>query len=323
MSGGQLFGRNVKVRVYATVFTEDNVFGLPVPQISYNSGYTEFYSVQDDGTPGFRIRGKITQVMPTVAFNTNQITLSIYNLGPNSRSIIQSKVGTQIEIFAGYGSNPIKIGSGNILWARTHKEGPDYITDIIAGDSQTALINGTMNTSFKGATTYSQVIDAILASLANQGIAQGKISGIPEGGYNNGIVLVRSPLTELFDICQKLSLYVNVVDGLVNIFPVGSSNGSPIVEVSESTGMIGIPEVQPPGVIGPQDPTALLAASQQNNITFTSLLRPELSLGQTVSVISKFIKGQYIIASVIKDFDSWEGPFFSKCEAFIHKMQAS
>jgi hypothetical protein len=295
---GQSFGRNVKVRVFATILGDAS----------------EFSSVQKDGTPGFRIKAQVTLVQPTVGFNTNQVTVTMYNLGANSRAIVQAKVGTRIAIFAGYGDAPKQIGLADILYARTHKEGADYITEIIAGDAHFGLTNGTISTSFSGAVTYTQVIDALLAALEEQQIFSGVISGIPSGGYNQGIVLNGSPLIILADVCKKIGLSMNVVGSMVNILPLGQDVGAPLIELSLNTGLIGIPEVQPPGIIGIQQNT--VEVSPSNDISFTTLLRPDISLSQKVRITSKFINGEYVVGRVVHDIDSWEGPFYSKCEAF-------
>jgi hypothetical protein len=312
MMAGSNFGRIVKVRVYATSLSD---VGLGASKIDYSNSYTEFSSVQKDGSQGFRIKGNIVQVMPTVAFNTNQIHLTLYNLGKNSRSILQSQIGTKIEIFAGYNNVAVRIGAGNILWCVTHKSGPDYITEIIAGDAQSALVNGTINKSFKGAVTYQQIINACIAAMAEDGITAGNIQDVPSGGFNQGHVLSRSPMVELFEVCQSIGLSATIVDGKVNVLKVGNGTPAPPITISVDTGLIGIPEVQPPGVIGFQDAASPVTASPQNNVSFTHLLRCDLTLWQQVNIVSKFINGIYVIQSVTQDFDSWEGNFFSKCEA--------
>jgi hypothetical protein len=303
----QLFGRNVKVRIFATSIGIDN----NVPQITYDKGYTEFGSVQPNGQSGYRIRGRCIQVQPTIGFNTNQINVSLYNLGPVSRAIVQAKVGTKMTIFAGYGLNPKQIALGDILWARTHKEGPDYITEVVAGDSHFALTNGQINTSFKGPTSYQTIVNAILAKLEESQLYSGVVN-LPVGGVQNGIVLSGSPLDELARVCKLMNRTMSVVGGGINILPYGQDIGSPIIELSEKTGLIGIPEIQPPGPIGVVPTT--LQVSPDLDLSFVHLLRADLVLSQKVRIISKFVNGEYVILRNVYDFDSWIGPFYNRCE---------
>ena len=304
------FARIVKLRVFATVIGTEG----GAPKITYNQGYTEFSSVQTDGNPGFRIRGKCTQVQPTVGFNTNQIQLSIYNLGPDSRALIQAKVGTKIAIYAGYGDNPRQIALGDIIWANTHKESDaSYVTEIIAGDSHFALSNGEISTSFSGQVSYKTIFNALFSKLEEQDIFQAVVQ-IPDGGFSNGYVLHGSPFIELSNLCKKLNLSFNVVGGGMYILPLGTDTGAPVIDVSEDTGMIGIPEVQPPGIIGVQQNT--VPVNPENDVSFTHLLRADLSLSQRVRIKSKFINGEYVIGRNVFDFDSWSGPFYNRCQAF-------
>lgn len=303
----QSLGRVVKVRVFASIIGDV----LGIPQIAYDKGYTEFSSIQPDGTQGFRIRGKAVQVQPTVGFNTNQITLALYNLGPDSRAIIQSKIGTRLSIVAGYQKNEKQIALGDILWARTHKEGADYITEIVAGDSHFALTSGKVNISFSGSVSFKQVVDTLISALKDCQIFAGVLD-VPDGSYQSGIVLNRSPLEELADVCKKMGRVMSVVGGSVNILKQGADLGNPAIEVSTETGMIGIPEMQPHGQIGVV-PTGV-PVSPDLDLSFVHLLRADLTLSQKVRIKSKFINGEYTILRNVFDFDSWGGPFYNRCE---------
>lgn len=304
----QLFSRQVNLKVFATNVANDG--GTPV--ISYSDGYTLFPSTFQNGDQGFRIRGRVNKIEASVSFITNPITVSIYNLGPDSRAIVQSKVGTKFIVEAGYAGNVKQICVGSILWAATHKVGPDYITDIIGSDGGFAITNATINTSFSGSVSYSQVIDTLIAALAPAGIIRGTVIGIPSGIYNNGIVLSRSPLEELRDICTKLDLHFSIQNQTVTILPVGQDRGTPPIEISVDSGLIGIPELKTQGLIGPvSNPNSPIPT---NMIAFKTLMRPEIEMFQQISVKSKFINGLYITQRVTHDFDSWEGPFFTECE---------
>lgn len=305
----QNLGRNVQLRVYATALSV--VDG--VPQIEYDKGYTLFSSVLPDGREGFRIKGRCVQVQPTVGFNTNQITLDLYNLGATSRAITGAKVGTKIEIFAGYGQNPKQIALGDILWARTVKKGGDFITSIIAGDSHFALTNNMIQISFEGQVSYATVVNVLLAKLQESSIFSAVIN-VPDGGYTNGITLNGSAMTNLADVCKKMNRTMSIVGGGVFILPPGQDSGAPEILISEATGMYDIPEVQPPGVIGVVP--AGVPVSPDNDVAFKHQLRAELVLSQRVRINSKFIKGSYVIGRNVFEFDSWQGPFENQIEAF-------
>jgi hypothetical protein len=301
-----LYGRIVKLRIYATAIDGSD-------EISYDTGYTEFSSVQGDGSPGFRIKGKAIEFVPTVQFQTNPINVQIHNLAAASRAIIESKVGTKIEILAGYNGMPKRICIGNILWARTHKDGADYITEIVAGDSHFALVNAAINISLSGQVSYQQVVDALFTALEPVDVVPGTVM-IPSGGYKNGIVLTRSPLVELSDVCRTMGRTMSLVGGEVDILPPGQDSGLSVLDVSEDTGLIGIPELNPPGQLGfvPQN---AIQVNPNLDVSFTHLLKPEIVLNRMINLKSKFINGQYVIMHNEYDFDSWSGPFYNRCQA--------
>ena len=316
----QSFGRIVKLRVYAT----NETLTAPGDEalVSYTNGYTEFSSVVDTqtvygqvvGSPGYRIKGKVTLVAPTVGVGTNPITFSIFNLGEHSRNLICSKIGTRVEIFAGYGASIRQIALGDILWARTQKIGADFITEVIAGDSHFALANGEINQSFEGPVAYIQVVNAITDALATMGMYKGTID-VPTGSFNTGYVLTGSPMVRLHEVCKTINRQVTFVGNQINILPIGQDAGLPTIEVSVDTGLVGIPEVHPPGVIGVV-PTGV-PVTPQVGLSFKHLMRPEIGLAQKVKIKSKFVNGEYVVSRVVHDFDSWEGPFYTECECFI------
>jgi len=304
------FNRHVKIRVYATTSSSED----SVPTISYTNGYTEFSSLQDDGSPGYRIKGKVIIQQQTISFGSNPIFVAIYNLGKNSRAIVESSIGTNIEIYAGYGDAPKIIGVGNILWAKTHKEHSDYITQIQIGDGHFGLVNGVINTNFKGAVTYRQVVSALMNALSGTGIIAGTLN-IPDGGFNNGIVLARSPLKALSEICPKMGCQLLFQANTLNIVPVGTDLGHPAIDISTDLGMVGIPEIHPPGEIGIIKTAE--SASVQNNLSIKMLMRPEIGIGQELNISSAFVNGLYVTGRVVHDFDSWDGPFYTECECFL------
>jgi hypothetical protein len=135
---------------------------------------------------------------------------------------------------------------------------------------------------------------------------------VPEGGYQNGLVLVGSPMDRLKEVCNKLNLNCSIQNNKLTIVPVGKDLGKVAIVVSPTTGLIGIPQVRTQGLIGPA--TSVNQTTPTNIISFRVLLNAELDLYQTVIVQSKFINGTYIVARSTFDFDSWEGPFFTECE---------
>lgn len=307
----QSFDRIVKVKVFATNIT-NNVLPNSPPTIDYNSGYTTFPSKFPDGSPGFRIKGRINRLESAISYDPNLCSFSIYNLGKNSRALLESQLGTLVVIEAGYGQNSKQILSGNIRYARTHKQNSDYITDVLLADGGYVYNNAFINRSFKGSTSYSSVIYACIAALSDYGITPGWIQDIPEGNYNQGHVLTGNPADELFKVCDKLDLSCSIQSGQVQIHAKSNSRPLPALNLSVNTGLIGIPEVRSQAYLG--DIGGGSGFTPSDCVSLKMLLTPEIVVGQTINLKSLFLNGLFTAARLTHEFDSWEGPFYTSAE---------
>lgn len=312
----QSFGRVVNVKLYAVAGS--SVSGGSTPSIEYSNKYTLFSSVQPDGSPGFRIRGKVQKMESAITHTPNFGTIYIYNLGPSSRALIESQLLTNVIVEAGYGKHAKQILVGKTVWARTYKQGPDYITELVAQDACFSGVNAVIYKTFKGPVTYQQVVDVCITALNDAGVQTGTLVPIPEGGYQNSCVLVGDPFDCLKRTCDKLGLYCSIQNGKINIRDFGEPLGTPIVLLNVDTGLIGIPELRSQSLLGAIPPAVaggqVTLATPTNGLSFKCLLRPEIEVGSQVKIQSKFVNGLYIAAKIAHDFDSWDGPFYTECE---------
>lgn len=294
------FNRIVVLKVFARQEGK-NPDGSPA-LINVDQTGTAFPSRFPDGTIGFRIRGKVDKVAAVTSATPNPIELEIYNLGPDSRALL-SKTNNLIVVEAGYGNSPQQIFQGNIMWGRTHKVGPDYITKIQAADGLFAFQNARVDTSFQKGVQPNQLINTLIGSLKGAGVTAGIIQGVPNQGYNQGIVLSGRTVDLLKDVCERSNLQFSIQDGNVLILPYGGDKGTPAQLISPETGLIGIPEIR-----------AADATGAATLLSFKTLMMPTMGLFQKVILQSKFINGIYTTAKLVHDFDSFEGPFFTEGE---------
>lgn len=300
MSNQASFDRIVVLKVFERN-QEANAQGIPTLMDVDKRG-TAFPSRFSDGSVGFRIKGKVDKVAAVTSATPNPISVEIYNLGQDSRALV-SKTNNLLVVEAGYGNSPQQIFQGNIMWGRTRKVGPDYITQIQAADGLFAFQNARVDTSFNKGVQNNQVISTLIGALKGGGIGAGQVEGVPEGSYNQGIVLSGRATDLLKDVCEKNNLQFSIQDGNVLILPYGSDRGTPAPLISPDTGLIGIPEIR-----------AADATGKATLISFKTLMMPTMGIFQKVILQSKFINGIYTTAKVTHDFDSFEGPFFSEME---------
>lgn len=263
-----------------------------------------FASRLSDGGTGFRITFNVNKTNgPTPV--PNLVTFSIYNLGPDSRALVTGASGLNnlVILQAGYGNSPQLIFAGNISYGYTRKVGPDYISDIHAGDGLFAFQNSMVNQSFDKGVSVNSLLNTLTGQLSNQGVDKGVVQGAPNAIYNQGFVLSGKTCDRLREICDRHDLNFSIQDGKVTIIPYGGNNGNPTFLISPETGLIGTPEIRATDIRG------------NNLISFRCLLNPKINPFQQVLVASKFVNGVYTCSKVVHTGDSFGGPWFTDVEA--------
>lgn len=250
----------------------------------------EYRSRLEDGSPGFRIRFSVNKISePT----PNTTSIFIYNLSSESRALFQ-QINNTVELEAGYGDSPELIFRGNIQRTRTRKIGPDYVTQIEAGDGLFNYTNSRIDVSVGAGVNYKDVVKTLTDAF---GLAKGEQTGIPSKQILNGRVLSGPVRDQLSQVLGSEDLDWSIQDGGLVILPKNAASGTPAFVLSPDTGLLGIPEQKDAG------------------IEFKSLLMPKLRPFQSVVVLSKFINGTYRCLNVTHDGDTFEGPWETKVEA--------
>lgn len=113
----------------------------------------------------------VFSVTRNVLASMNNCTLTIYNLGRNTRNKIYKDRYTKIEywqliIRAGY-KNLETVFQGNIFEASSTKQGPDWITKITGSDGLYAIQNGFTSRTVGADTQQGNVLKDIIGDMPN------------------------------------------------------------------------------------------------------------------------------------------------------------
>lgn len=296
----QSFDRIAVLKVFATKETPAGPNGKTLSKIDPIG--KAFPSKLEDGSPGFRIKFHIEKSSGPVPV-PNPSTIYIYNLGPDSRALV-SKLNNFLVLETGYGTNTQVLFKGNISYARTKKDGPDYVTEIHAGDGLFAFQNSLINQSFDKNTTAAAVINTLVGSLSGAGINPGLSTGVPTSIYNQGIVLSGKVVDKIKEVCEKNNLTFTIEDQTITVLPIGGAKASPPVILTPSTGLIGIPEVREATVAG-----------NKSLISFRCLQNPQIGTFQLVVIQSKFINGFFTTAKIVHTGDTFGTEWYTDGEA--------
>jgi hypothetical protein len=291
----ELFDRIAVLTVYRaiteTITQADGTKGILVT--GYENQGKQFKSRLDSGAPGFRIRFSCKK---TMSLSPNFGTMAIYNVNEESRSFFE-RTNNLITLEVGYGNSPKLIFKGNVGRGRTSKVGPDYVTNIEAQDGLYAVQNSKIDQSFNPGIAKNAAINSMVDAIAAvPGMAKGQIFGLPNDGYNQGVVLSGPAMDRLKEVCDGNNLNFFVDDHKVYILPVGTAKDNPPVKLSVDTGLIGIPE------------------RGNGRLSLRSLLNPEISLLQLVELKSKFVNGLFVANQVVNTGDTYGLEWYSEIE---------
>lgn len=247
-------------------------------------------------------------VKKTPRATPNDSQISIYNLSPQTRTLVESKncslvlsagyLGLDQGGFLGTGFSSSKnvevIFKGTVKKYEHVKEGTSLITKIEAADGHIAYISKTFDKGYPADTKlrlpFKDLSDAI-------GLPKGAQLEIPNENIANGLSLSGLIRDHLDMLCKRYNLEWSIQDEALQITQAGGFTTDGIVYLSDETGLIGSP------------------AKTKDGVEFSSLLQPTIRPGKQVSVKSKLINGTFTCRNVTHEGDSHQGDFLTKVEA--------
>lgn len=226
---------------------------------TFGSPFTLRFATQANGTP-----------------TMNTADFFVYNLPENVRNdllmdIYQDPTIRTISFAAGYLREPQLpvIFVGNVFWAYSYRQGPDWITQVHCVDGGGALDLGNIEQSFVSGTTLGQIYRAICQALPN--LSVGLISKTFDQVKDpRGVVVSGNPWEELVRriIPVNAQLFVNKQNIYIILQNEYVPNPGGLTDITPDTGMIGSPRRQ----------GALTIA--------TMVFEPRLEIGQQVTLHS-------------------------------------
>jgi hypothetical protein len=229
---------------------------------TFGSPFTLRFTTQANGTP----------TMNTAEF-------FVYNLPENVRNdllmdIYQDPTLRTISFAAGYIREPTLpvVFVGNVFWAYSYRQGPDWITQIHCVDGGGALDVADIGTSLIGGqsgTTLGQIYRTLVQALP--GLSIGLISKtFDEVRDPRGVVLSGNPWEELVRriIPVNAQLFVNKGKVYIILQDEYVPNPGGITDITPDTGMVGSPRRQGAMTIA------------------TMIFEPRLEIGQKVTLHS-------------------------------------
>ena len=245
---------------------------------------------------------------------TNNMSIDIYNLSDTTVDLIsQEDVIVQLEV--GYPNQPLKsLFNGNLSQIYTESNGTDRITRVLATESLANIREAKADREWNHDVTVRKVFEDII--LNDLKLAIGNMHNIPLSsteGLNK--VLKKFSTTGLAkvvldDLANGHDLAWNIVDGEVNVYPVGSGRNDQTKEkipiYTIDSGLIRAPNksvINSDKVKGSKE--------KKNGEVFEVVLNPRLIVGGLIKVESRNFNGEAVIKELSHDFNYWQGKWQS------------
>lgn len=235
----------------------------------------------------------------------NTCKISVYNLAPQSRALVQVKPLT-ILLEAGYDGDVKRIFQGDLRYAESTHLGVSWQTSMQWADGDRAYRTARVSRAFKAGVSSRAMLSECAKSLGlilpASASARSELDTITEAGE----ALQGSAHEEFTRILAKHGLHWSIQDSKIQILRDGEARPDEALPVSQTTGLIGNIEYGAP--TKPGHPRLL---------KFKTLLYPELVPGRKVQVTTSGsgINGIFAVQRVVHTGDTHGDEWQSEVEA--------
>ena len=233
----------------------------------------------------------------------NKARLAIWNLSQDSRSDFQESGPVPVQIEAGYAGATQLLFSGDLQFAGSERQGPDWVTEFEAGDSANAHRTKRIQQKFAPGT---QLKAALRAAIDSLGVGLGTVAQkLAEGDFRGGLQQFQKGLTlsgRTSDAIDKLATAAgfqwSIQDGQVVLLKPGEVLPEQTLSLDFESGLVGSPDL-----------------GEGGNIQARALLQPAISPGRQVDLTSELVTGRFRVTKVTHSGDTWGTDWYSDFEA--------
>jgi len=232
----------------------------------------------------------------------NRSDVKIYNLAPVTRAAVETKP-LSVDFTAGYDGVNRLVVAGDVLFAMSKQEGPNWVTMLQVGDGARAFGNARVTPrSYPGSTSVKSIVRDIAKSMGQTlplNIEQSRTlnAQVPIGSVISGPAQI-----ELSRLLAPYGFDWSFQNGRLQILR-DTDVRTDVLPIGEKYGMLGTPEFGQPKKNG-KPPT----------MTVKNLLYPELVPGGQVDLQTTTIRGRFKVVKVKHNGDTHGDQWFTEIE---------
>lgn len=287
----RLFKRNVRVMCWRESVAAD-------PTNFVVSRYPEQTEITD-----LRVQFKIEKSMPHGKKpKPNSCDVTITNLAGSTRANLETKP-LVVELHAGYDDVYHFMFGGDLRFAMTKMDGPNWETLLQLGDGDCHHRWARTNRSYAPGTTVRQILKDVTRGMNMQLPDELSKDPIFDRQMVNGDVAFGPARDKLTELLAPLGYQWMINNGQLRVLREDRAHPGTIIPIDEEHGMIGSPEFGSPPRSG-----------KPPHMTVRMLLYPQINPGDRVQLTSKVKSGDFRVESVTHEGDTHGDTWETQCE---------
>lgn len=297
-------------------------YALTISRNTLTGSEKKFFLPLPDGIviADLRVRFTIEKSLET---SPNTCVVKVDNLSPATRAELQNP-GVVVRLQAGHDQAARHMFVGDLMWARSTQEGPQWVTEMELGDGARAYAHARTSRSFAKGTPVITVLEEAASSMGLTLSPEILRATDFRDQFSGGFVSHGRARDELTRLLAPYGYDWSIQDGRLQIIRDEDALGAPRL-ISEATGMIGTPEFDRPtrkrsstfktttrtsatkgGTVTQTQTQSSSRGSKYRGpkATLKMFLYPELQPGHQVEVDSRALSGVFKVYKVKHEGDS-------------------
>lgn len=287
----RLFKRNVRVTCWRESVPED-------PTNFQVSRYAEQTEISD-----LRVQFKVEKSVPHGKKpKPHTCDVTITNLAGTTRANLETKP-LVVELHAGYDDVYHFMFGGDLRFAMTKMDGPNWETLLQLGDGDCHHRWSRVNRSYARGTSVRQILKDVTRSMAMKLPDELAKDPALDAKFLHGDVAFGPARDKLTELLAPFGYQWMIVNGQLRVLRADRAQPGTIIPIDEENGMIGSPEFGSPPRSG-----------KPPHMTVRTLLYPQINPGDRVRVTSKVKTGDFRVESITHEGDTHGDAWTSEME---------
>ncbi len=244
------------------------------------------------------------EIEKTSESNPNTARITIYNLGAENWTLLESTEPMVISLEVGYGDSLEEIFHGDITKSSFSRQGPDTVAIIEADDGGQAIREAKIDKSYKSGVSLKTVIKDVVTVIKDAGrvaidqvLIKLKSDDIPDKKTQTGLSISGPAKDIMSKMMGIFGLEWHIQDNELKILEPTGNDGEEAVILTPKTGLIGSP------------------IRREDGIEFTALIQPNIRPGRLVKIESNKVNGDFRVRTAKFIGDNFDQPWYVTAEA--------